>query len=110
MQPQASNGLIGDTYGTDLPQMQVDEQTLVDERKRAKFSRTAEYQRLKEHCEERITFYQTCLPNGAEVGLDVAPSTEDWRVANRVIGELKLIINMYETAKIAVDEDNKKNG
>ncbi len=102
---QPSNGIIGDTYGTDLPQMQVDEATLVDERKRAKFTRTAEFQRIKEHCEERISFYQTCLPNGAEIGLDVAPSTEDWRVANRVIGELKLLMNMYETAKEAVDEE-----
>lgn len=105
-----SNILIGDAYGTDLPQMQVDEQVLTEEKKMAKFTRTAEFKRIQEHCEERISFYQSFLPNGAEVGLDVVPSSEDWRVANRIIGELKLLMNMYETARKVVDEDSRRNG
>jgi hypothetical protein len=102
------NVLMGDLSTVDLPQMQVDEQTLVDEKKLAKFSRTAEFKRLKEWCEGRIEFYQTKLPNGAEVGLDVVPSAEDWRVANRVIGEFRALLNQYELAKDIVDQE--RNG
>lgn len=101
------NTIMGDDTGIDLPQMQIDENTLVHEKKMAKYSKTAEFKRIQEWCEERIRFYQTKLPNGAEIGLDVAPSGEDWRVANRVIGELKALINMYEIAQDAVDNEKK---
>lgn len=99
------NGLIGDAFGTDLPIMREDVQMLVEERKMAKYSRSSEFKRIQEHCQERIAFYQTFLPNGAEIGVDMVPTPEDWRVANRVIGELKLLMNMYEIAAEAV-----KNG
>lgn len=99
-----SNIIIGDETGIELPQSTLSEEVLVEEKKLAKYSKTAEFKRIKEHCEERIAFYQTKLPNGAEVGLDVAPSTEDWRVANRVIGELKALMNMYEIANQAVKD------
>ncbi len=103
-----SNGIIGDFTGTELPQKDLSEDLLVEEKKMAKFTRTAEFKRIEEWCQERITFYQTCLPNGAEIGLDVVPSTEDWRVANRVIGEFKALMNLYQTANTAVEE-NKEN-
>src|SRR4051812_27355714 len=102
MQPQ--NGIIGDNTGIDLPQMQVEENTLVEEKKMAKYSRSTEFKRIQEWCEGRIEFYQTYLPNGTEVGLDVAPSAEDWRVANRVIGEFRALINTYEIAGDAVKQ------
>lgn len=98
------NILLGDVTGTDLPEMRLADEELVEEKKMARYSKTKEFKRIQQHCQERIEFYQTKLPNGAEVGLDVAPSTEDWRVANRVIGELKLLINMYETAAEAVKD------
>lgn len=101
---QPSNGIMGDMTGVELPQMQVNEDTLVEEKKMAKYSRSAEFGRIKEWCEGRINFYQTYLPNGAEVGLDVAPSAEDWRVANRVIGEFKALMNSYEIANEAVKQ------
>lgn len=97
-----SNAIIGDETGFDIPQAEVQKEFLVEEKKMAKFTRTAEWKRIQEHCDERINFYQTFLPNGAEVGLDVAPTTEDWRVANRVIGELKALRNMYQIANDAV--------
>lgn len=99
------NGIIGDAFGTDLPIMREDVQMLVEERKMAKYSRSSEFKRIQEHCKERIAFYQAYLPNGAEIGVDMIPTTEDWRVANRVIGELKLLMNMYEIAAESV-----KNG
>lgn len=102
MEPQ--NILMGDTnMGIDLPQATVNEDGLVEEKKMARYSKTAEFARIKEHCEERIAFYQSHLPNGMEIGLDFIPSTEDWRVANRIIGEFRLLMNMYENAKDAVD-------
>lgn len=101
------NVLMGDvSTGIDLPETQLDENELFEEKKMAQYSKTAEFKRIQDYCQERIAFYQTKLPNGAEVGLDVAPSAEDWRVANRVIGELKLLMNIYETATQAVEQAN----
>lgn len=101
---QPDNIVMGDNTGIDLPQMQADEQDLNLEKNIAKFSKTKEWKNLKEHIQTRISFYQQYLPNGMEVGLDVVPSTEDWRVANRIIGELNLLINTYEGVREAVDE------
>lgn len=101
---QPDNVIMGDNTGIDLPQMQPDEQDLNLEKNIAKFSKTKEWKNLKEHIQFRIDFYQKYLPNGTEVGLDVVPTPEDWRVANRVIGELNLLINTYEGVKEAVDE------
>ena len=106
MNPQ--NIIMGDGTGVELPQMEVEDTTLAEEKKMAKYSRSAEFKKIQEWCEQRITFYQTFLPNGAEVGLDVAPTAEDWRVANRVIGELKALINSYEIATQAVKDDAKE--
>lgn len=101
-----SMGIIGDQYGIDLPEIQPDPNLLNEERKTAKFTRTAEFKKQKEYLEERIVFYQTMLPNGMEIGLDVVPSIEDWRVANRIIGEFKAFLNIYESAKEAVEDSN----
>ena len=103
MGPQ--NGLLGDAQGIDLPQMEVNDNLLVEEKKMAKYSRSAEFKRIQAHCADRIEFYQKMLPNGLEVGLDYNPSTEDWRVANRIIGEFKLLMNMYDTASEAVRDN-----
>ena len=97
-----TNGIIGDNTGVDLPQMQMEDNTLVEEKKMAKYSRSTEFKRIQEWCEGRIAFYQTFLPNGMEVGLDAAPTTEDWRVANRVIAELQALMNGYALANDAV--------
>jgi len=107
MGPGSQFGIVGESTGIDLPVAELDSTFLNEERKNAKFSRTTEYKKLKEYIENRITFYQTCLPNGAEVGLDAAPSTEDWRVANRVIGEFKAILSKYENAAHAVKDANE---
>lgn len=99
-----NNVLMGDAMTIDLPQATPDETGLNEERNLAAYSKTAEFKRIQAHCEERIAFYQTHLPNGLEVGLDYIPSTEDWRVANRIIGEFKLLMNIYETATEAVED------
>lgn len=97
-------GIMGDITGAELPQMKIEESSLSEERKMAKYSRSTEFKRIQDHFNERIDFYQKFLPNGADIGLDVVPTPEDWRVANRVIGEFKAIINMFETANQAVKD------
>lgn len=98
------NAIMGDATGVDLPEMEIPKEHLVEEKKMVKYSRSAEFKRIKEWCKGRIEFYQTNLPNGLEVGLEVVPTAEDWRVANRVIGELRVLMNMYEVANDAVDK------
>lgn len=107
MNPQ--NGILGDAMGIDLPQATPDENSLNEEKNKARYSKSKEFKQIRAYCQDRINFYQTKLPNGAEVGLDVVPSTEDWRVANRVIGEFKALMNIYDTAREVVEEQ-VKNG
>ena len=99
-----NNGILGDSSGIDLPQMEQNQDDLVEEKKMARYSKTDEFKRIQKHCQERIGFYQKYLPNGSEVALDVRPTAEDWAVANRVIGELKLLMNMYDIATDAVND------
>ena len=107
---QPSNGLMSDLPDSiDLPEAQIDEDQLNAEKGMAQYTTSAEFKQIQDYCQGRIEFYQTHLPNGAEIGLDVAPSSEDWRVANRVIGELKALMNNYETAADAVKEDDGKS-
>lgn len=100
------NGIIGDEFGIDIPETVVDDVELVAEKKAARYSRTREYKRLKEHFESRIVFYQGHLPNGEDVTTST-PSLEDWRVANAIIKEFNTVINFYETSSdIVKDAEN----
>lgn len=100
---QPNNGLVGDSYGTDLPKMQVDEQTLVAEKKMAKYSRSSEFKRIQEHFEAKIAYYQQFLPGN--IPPEMVPEEERakyWAIANILIKEFNEVVNMYETAKEAV--------
>ena len=97
MGPQ--NGLVGDSFGIDLPETLVETNDLVEEKQMAKFSRTKEFKRLKEQIERRIKFYQGCLPDGRPLtAVDKAERGEQWVIANVVIGEFQMLINQYEEA------------
>lgn len=99
----AEFGIIGDeNFGMNIPESQVDTQGLAEERKAAKFSRTAEFRKLKEHLESRIAFYQRFLPDGRPVVGEI--STNDWIIANTLIREFKAILDDYQTAAEAVKE------
>jgi hypothetical protein len=104
---EPDNIIMGDATGIDLPQATPDENSLNEEKNMARYSKSKEFKKIRQHCEERIKFYQTYMPDGREIGLDFCPSPSDWRVANRVIGELKLLMNMYDTAKEIVEESVK---
>lgn len=100
----SQNQLIGDFEGVDLPEATLDEKELIVEKQMANYTKTEEFKRIQQHCLDRIAFYQSFLPNGLEVGLEVQPTSEDWRVANRVIGEMKLLMGMYDVALQAVED------
>ena len=97
MGPQ--NSLIGDSFGIDLPEMRVDKNELNEEKRKARFSKTKEFQQLKAKMESRIAFYQAALPDGRPVtAVDTAERAQQWVIANAIIGEFKLIIAEYEDA------------
>lgn len=101
MNPQ--NGLIGDAQMTELPQMEIDDTTLVEEKKMARYAKSSEYKRIKEHFEGRIKFYQNYLPDGREItDKNVAQIGEAWVVANTIIRELQNVLDTYEIALEAV--------
>lgn len=102
MGPQ--NSIVGDSMGTDLPQMQVSEGTLVEEKKMARYSKTDEFKRIKEHFEAKSAYYQQFLPG------NIPPETvaeeergKYWAIANIVIKEFNEVINMFEIAKDVVE-------
>lgn len=98
------NGLVGDDYGVEIPQTQVpDDKALVEEKKIAKYSKSKEFQRIKEYFQTRIDFYQSHLPNGEEIGAS-QPTPEDWRVANLLIKEFKVLTKSYESIAETVEE------
>lgn len=104
MGPQ--NVITGDEFAADIPQTEMPEENLSEERKAAKFSRTAEFARLKKHLEDRRAFYQSYLPSGQPIAAaDAVPLQqrgEHWSVANAIIAEINSIIGFYEQANEAV--------
>lgn len=96
----------GDSFATDLPVTQLDEQVLTNERKMAKFSKSEEYKRLKAHLEERIKFYESFLPDGRDItsSANMVEAGQNWVVANSIIGEFKAVLQAYEQAKDAVSD------
>ncbi len=99
-----ANGLMGDSYGTDIPVTQVDEQSLDEEKRKAKYSRTKEFKQLREKVEMRIAYYQQFLPgNIPPENVTEEERGKYWAVANILIQEFRALINEYDAAKEAVD-------
>lgn len=106
MNPQ--NGIIGDDFGTSLPELVVNEDSLKVERNMARFSKTAEFKKLKELLEDRIAFYKTHLPDGRPiVGTTPDELAQMWPIANAIIGEFQAILNAYQLANDAVEEHDR---
>ena len=96
----AKNEVIqGDSFGTDLPKTQISEDLLTQEKNLAKYSRSREFQALKEYLEARIKFFAEFLPDGKEVRWEASAEMGlKWIVANNVINEFKAVLNRYEQA------------
>lgn len=103
----AQNAIVGDNDSiTNLPETQVPEAALTEEKKMAKYSRSAEYQRLKEFLEARVKFYQRYYPNGQQVqDLPAEERAAYWQAACIITKELEGILEAYEQARIAVDDN-----
>lgn len=97
----SEHGIIGDQYGIELPQAQLQEEIVNEAKGRARFSKTKEYQELKSHLEQRIDFYKKALPDGTTIlqsGYSLEKLGEKWLVANTIVAELESIIQAYEDA------------
>lgn len=98
--------VVGDQdLPTELPETRIPQEILVEEKKMAKYSRTAEFKRLKEYIEERIEFHQKFLPDGSTVyatNLNNTDLAARWIGANIVIAELKSILSSYDQAAESV--------
>lgn len=106
MGPQ--NGIMGNTFGTELPESFVDDSVYEEMQKTARFSKTAEFKELKKYLDTRMDFYRNYLPDGKPViasGLNATEVGELWIAANIVIGELMAIINVYEGAAQEVKDE-----
>jgi hypothetical protein len=101
----AQNGIIGDNYGIDLPEIEPDKAYLDEEKQMARFSKSKEFKKLKEIMQSRIDFYQQALPDGRPItAVDAAERANLWLNANCVIGEFNLVLNAYEQANEAVKD------
>lgn len=109
MGPQ--NAIVGDdSFGTNLPETTPPELDLTVEKNMAKFSKSKEFQRLKEVMEGRIEFHKQYMPGGqpgTQIPFRDLPNEErGWRTlaADMVIEELRGIIGAYAEAENIVKE------
>lgn len=92
---------VPDLGSFQIPKTEIDPSLLDEQQRMARYSKTTEFKKLKEHLENRVAFYQTKLPNGTEVTVhnaDTQQLGQQWIVANSIIGELRAIIAAYEGA------------
>lgn len=108
----SKNAVIGDvTDPMDMPVSKLPEEELVEEKKMARYSKTAEFKRLREFLEARVEFYQNYLPDGRVIK-DVTGSAEalvvSWKAANAIVAELKNILNEYDRAREVVEDAGRR--
>lgn len=103
----AQNGIVGDDFGTELPETDKLDPQMAEIQNAAKYTKTREYQELKSFLETRMDFYRQYLPNGKPVvgEQDVEELGKMWLAANVIIGEFSNIINVYEQAAKTVKEE-----
>lgn len=97
---QPNNSIIGDSYGTDLPEIAVDDTAKKELANKAKYSRSKEYKELKAKADARIEFYQRYLPNGQPIAVaSKQERAEQWGFANLLIAEFNQLFDEHETAE-----------
>lgn len=83
---------------------------LKEEKQMAKFAKTQEFKRLKEHFQGRIDYYQQYLPDGRLLTEVSKEERQDmWVVANVIIAEYKLVIATYEQAAEIVKDVSRRS-
>lgn len=108
---QPDNAIIGDAQGIDLPQALVNEQDLTKEKNMAKYSKSKEFQDIREYWEGRISFFQTFLPNGTEARFVVPDEkvAQQWVLASNIIVEIKAFLSQYDNAREIVENAGREN-
>ena len=110
MGPQNMPG--GDNaFVTELPQTDVPKDDLSELKNAAKFSKTKEFQKLKELLESRMEYHRKYLPGNSNVEIKDIPNEERgwrWLAADTVIEEFTSVIGAYEqAAEVLKDETNR---
>jgi hypothetical protein len=100
------NGIVGDAHITELPETNVQEEVLAEERKMAKYSKTAEFKRIKDYMEGRIEFWKLRQPDGKPIVLKniSQEAVNDWYIANHIIAEFQSFLNEFENARQSVED------
>lgn len=101
-----ANGIVGDdAFGTDLPETTVPDEAVKEVQNAAKYSKSAEFKKIKEHFQNRVDFYKAYMPDGTPIATKpLAEVSAYWVAANVIIGELENVIASYEQAAEAVKE------
>lgn len=108
MGPQ--HAVVGDSAFFDMPQSRVASKDLSREAAMARFSKSAEFQTLKDNMEQRIEYYRRYQPGGSggDMALRDMPNDErGWRTlaADLVITEFQAVLTAYELAAEAVKDN-----
>lgn len=100
-----ANAIMGDDFGTDIPETNIPDNQLLDEKKMAKFTRTAEYARQKRWIDEKVKYYKQFTPDGRPIAsVDPNNLATHWVVANEIISVLEEFRTSYEEAAEIVKE------
>ena len=103
----AEHGIVGDAHVTELPETEVLVEELAEEKKMARYSRSKEFERLRDYMEGRIQFFQRHLPDGRPIAGAVDEDLiSNWKAANIVIGEFKSVLTEYDNARDAVENSD----
>lgn len=104
-----ANAVVGDQDSPfNVPEVQVPEEALVEEKKMAKYSRTEEFRRLEGFINERIAYFQRYFPSGQRVqDIPAEERAAYWQAACIVVTEFQGILDSYEAARQTV-KDNER--
>lgn len=94
------NGVVGDqSFGTDIPQTVPQDDLLAELKKKAKFSKTAEWKWQKSYLEQKIATLQHHLPGGQDISqVDPKVVGPMWIANSLIIREFENLISLYENA------------
>ena len=102
----ADNVLLGDETGVELPVMPPDETAINELKHKAKYSRSKEYQELRDKAQVRIDFYKNYLPDGTPVGVaSMEQVAAYWKVSNLIIAEFEQLFDEHENADKILKEE-----
>jgi hypothetical protein len=96
----ANEVIQGDSSPTELPRTQVSEELLIQEKNRAKYSKSKEFKDIREYWEARKEFFKTYTPGGAEIRFQVPNDdiAQMWLLANNMINEIDVFLSTYVNA------------